>query len=113
MIQALSFGSAFTCGAEALCPEVRLSATPSSPVVVASSRPGANGCAQTLAGSLDTRAAPDLPAPLWATASSNAAKVTESTAVPMCVVVRPGHTFWIRTLVAPSSAEVGCLPPCG
>jgi hypothetical protein len=80
---------------------------------VASSRPGANGWEHTLAGSLETRAAPLRPAPLWETASSNAANVTESTAVPICVVVRPGHTLWIRTLVAPSSADVGCLPPCG
>ena len=81
--------------------------------MVASSSPGANGLAQTLEGSLETRAAPLRPRPRWETASSNAANVTESSAVPMCVVLRPGHTFWIRMLVAPASADVGCLPPCG
>jgi hypothetical protein len=69
--------------------------------------------AQTFAGSRETRAAPFLPGPGWATASWKAANVTESSAVPMCVVVRPGQTFWMRMLVAPSSAEVGCLPPWG
>src|SRR5215217_3873672 len=39
--------------------------------------------------------------------------VTESTAVPMWVVWRPGQTVWMRMFVAPFSADVGCGPVAG
>ena len=51
---------------------------------------------------------------IWcATASTKAANETESTAVPMWLVLRPGQTCWITMFRAPSRADVGCLPPCG
>ena len=68
---------------------------------------------QTSLGKRETFAAPFFPFPLWAAASTSASQVTESTAVPMWVVSRPGQTSWIRMLRAPSRAEVGCLPPWG
>ena len=82
-------------------------------VVCASFSPVAYGCEQTSGGKRETLAAPAFPLPPCATASTNAAKVTESTAVPIWDVVRPGQTPWMRMLLAPSRAEVGCLPPCG
>src|SRR5215210_6287744 len=77
-------------------------------VVAASSRPGAYGWSHTLAGRRET-----LAGPRWGIASSISANVTESSAVPMWVTVRPGQTSWIRTLVAPFSAEVGRGPVTG
>jgi len=82
-------------------------------VVWASLSPVAYGCAQTSEGNRDTLAAPRFSLPPCATASTKAAKVTESRMVPMWLVVRPGQTPWIEMLLAPSSADVGCFPPCG
>ena len=50
--------------------------------------------------------------PACASASANAANVTESTLLPW-LTTRPGQSFWMTMLLAPPSAEAGCGPDCG
>ena len=65
-------------------------------LVCAGSSPVPYGWAQTSGGSRATSAGPG-----WWTASASAAMVTESTAVPRCVVTRPGQTSWMSRFAAP------------
>src|SRR4051794_9507567 len=79
----LTDGSAGTLGTVEVLPPRIPPAAFRKRVVCASFNPGAYGCEQTSDGKRETLAAPALPLPPWATASKKAAKVTESTAVPM------------------------------
>ena len=72
------------------------------------SRPGAYGCWHTLRLMRAAFAGPGC-----VIASISAAYETESMPVPMWLVCRPGHMFWMTRLLAPDSAEVGWGPLVG